>query len=209
MSQPIPGPVYRILTGRLLLRCWDPRDAEALRQTLARNRDHLLTFMPWAQNEPEDLQQKIERIRRWRASFDLGEDYVFGIFDYTGERILGGCGLHRRVGPGGIEIGYWIDQDQVNQGYATETSAALTRVAFEVERVQRVEIHMDPLNQASAAVPRKLGFLNEATLRQRVPAPDGTLHDSMIWSLLAAEYPDSPAAKIDLQAEDATGRRIL
>jgi len=91
----IPGPAYLILTERLLLRCWEPGDAEALRQTLACNREHLLTFMPWAENEPEELQKKIERIRKWRAGFDLSQDFVYGIFDRTGVNILGGCGLHR------------------------------------------------------------------------------------------------------------------
>lgn len=209
MSETLPGPAYRILTERLLLRCWDPGDAEALRQTLARNRDHLLAFMPWALNEPEELQKKIERIRKWRASFDRSEDYVYGIFDRDGKRILGGCGLHRRVGPEALEIGYWIDQDHLNQGLATETSAALVRVAFEVEKVRRVEIHMDPLNLAGAAVPRKLGFQFEAVLRGRVPAPDGSLRDVMIWSLLAEEYPGSPAAQAVIRAEDCIGRRIL
>jgi RimJ/RimL family protein N-acetyltransferase len=209
MPEAIPGPAYRLHTERLLLRCWDPLDAEALRLALAVNREHLLSFMAWAQNEPEELQRKIERIRRWRASFDLGEEFVYGIFDRAGERILGGCGLHRRVGPDALEIGYWIDRDHINQGLATEAGAALVKAAFEIERVRRVEIHMDPLNLASAAVPRKLGFQFEAILRRRNPAPDGTLHDVMIWSLLAEEYPGSPAARAAIQAEDAAGRRIL
>jgi RimJ/RimL family protein N-acetyltransferase len=209
MPEAIPGPAYRLHTERLQLRCWDPLDAEALRLALAVNREHLLSFMAWAQNEPEELQRKIERIRRWRASFDLGEEFVYGIFDRAGERILGGCGLHRRVGPDALEIGYWIDRDHINQGLATEAGAALVKAAFEIERVRRVEIHMDPLNLASAAVPRKLGFQFEAILRRRNPAPDGTLHDVMIWSLLAEEYPGSPAARAAIQAEDAAGRRIL
>ncbi len=209
MSAKISGPAYRILTERLLLRCWNPTDAEALRQSLAGNREHLLTFMPWAQDEPEELQKKIERLRGFRARFDLGEDFVYGIFDLTGARILGGCGLHRRVGPGAIEIGYWIDKDHINQGLATEASAALVKVAFEIESVQRVEIHMDPLNLASAAVPRKLGFTYEGTLRQRLPSASGIMRDMMIWTLLAEEYPGSLSSNIHIQAEDAIGRRIL
>ncbi len=208
MSETVPGPAYRILTQRLLLRCWDPRDAESLRQALADNRAHLLTFMPWARAEPEELQQKIERIRKWRASFDRSEDYVYGIFDRNGGRILGGCGLHRRVGPDALEIGYWIDKNHLNRGLATEAGAALVRVAFEIERVKRVEIHMDPLNLASAAVPRKLGFTHEATLRARSLNFDGNSSDSMIWTLHASEYPTSPAASLVIQVFDGAGREI-
>ena len=58
----------------------------------------------------------------------------------------------------------WII-DHINQGLAPETAAALTKVAFEVNEVNRVEIQCDPNNMRSAAVPRKLGFVHEATLR--------------------------------------------
>jgi RimJ/RimL family protein N-acetyltransferase len=205
----LPGPAYRIRTERLLLRCWDPSDAADLRQTLADNREHLLPFMPWALDEPEELQKKIERLRVFRDRFDLGEDFIYGIFNRENTRILGGCGLHRRIGPDALEIGYWIDKDHLNRGLATEASAALVKVAFEIEMVQRVEIHCDPLNVASAAVPRKLGFENEATLRKRQPSTQGSLHDAMIWTIFADDYPGSVAARAIIEAEDAIGRRIL
>jgi RimJ/RimL family protein N-acetyltransferase len=75
--------------------------------------------------------------------------------------------------------------------------------------VQRVEIHCDPRNVASAAVPRKLGFTHEATLRQRAVTSDGKLRDTMIWTLLATEYPDSPAARRAIEAYDACGQRLI
>jgi RimJ/RimL family protein N-acetyltransferase len=209
MAEQIPGPAYRIYTERLLLRCWDPTDAAALRTSLGYNRDHLLTFMPWAKDEPVELLVMIDRLRNFRSRFDRSEDYVFGIFDSENRHVLGGSGLHRRVGPNALEIGYWIDKDHINQGLATETSAALVKVAFEIEHVQRVEIHCDPLNLASAAVPRKLGFQYEATLRQRQPSDSGTLRDTMIWSLFAENYPDSSSANVEIWAEDAAGRRIM
>ncbi len=88
-------------------------------------------------------------------------------------------------------------------------TAALTRVAFEVEEVRRVEIHCDPDNQRSAAVPRKLGYTHEATLRQRSLTGEGEPRDTMIWSLLAEEYPGSPAAAAEVVALDVLGQRLL
>lgn len=102
-----------------------------------------------------------------------------------------------------------IAVDYINQGLATEASAALTKVAFEINRVERVEIHCALDNARSAAVPRKLGFMHEATLRQRVPRPGGRARDVMIWSLLADEYPASPAAGAEIKAYDAAGHPIL
>jgi RimJ/RimL family protein N-acetyltransferase len=209
MSETIPGPAYRIETERLVIRCWEPADAPLLKAAIDANLEHLRPWMPWAHQEPTSLQVKIELLREFRGEFDLGQDFVYAIFDATERQVWGGTGLHTRVGEGAREIGYWIHQEQVRQGLATEASAALVRVAFEVDRVHRVEIHCDPQNTASAAVPRKLGFAHEATLRQRTPSVDEQWVDSMIWTLLADEYPASPAAGMPLAAFDALGRRIL
>jgi RimJ/RimL family protein N-acetyltransferase len=135
------------------MRCWEPADALLLKAAIDASLDHLRPWMPWAQHEPEELEAKIERLRRYRGNFDLGQDFVYGVFDRDETQVLGSSGLHTRVGKGAREIGYWIHADHVNQGLATETSAALTRVAFEVDVVGRVEIHCDPANERSAAVP--------------------------------------------------------
>lgn len=209
MSIHIPGPAYRIETRRLVLRCWSPVDALLLKQAIDENLDHLRPWMPWAAYEPQDVAVKIERIREWRGKFDLGQDFVYGVFDLEESRVLGGTGLHTRVGNDAREIGYWIHQGFINQGLATELSAALTRVAFDIDGVNRVEIHCDPDNARSAAVPRKLGYAHEATLRHRLQLNDGSYRDMMVWSLLRSDYPDTPAARAEIRAFDAANRLIL
>ena len=204
-----PGPAYRIHTRRLVIRCWNPEDAPLLKEAIDASLDYLHPWMPWAGKEPHELQQTIENLRRFRGQFDLGQDFVYGILNREETQVLGGSGLHTRAGEGAREIGYWIHQAHANQGLATEVSAALVRVAFEVDGVNRVEIHNDPANAASAAIPRKLGFQHEATLRQRTSASDGTPRDSMIWSLFASMYAGSPSASAEIEAFDAVGRRIL
>lgn len=204
-----PGPAYRILTQRTLIRCWDPADAPRLLAAVTKNQDHLRPWMPWAAGELPSLQDEIALLRHFRGQFDLGNDFTYAIFDRTGVSVIGGTGLHTRPGKDAHEIGYWIDQDLTGQGYATEISAALTRVAFEVDGVRRVEIWCAVENVRSAAVPRKLGFTHEATLRQREILDDGRRHDHMLWTLLADEYPASPCAQAKLEAYDALGRQII
>ena len=111
------GPAYRIHTERTVLRCWDPADAPLLKEAIDASLDHLRPWMPWAENEPEDLPAKVARLRRFRAEFDLGQNFIYGIFDREERRVLGGTGLHLRVGPGALEIGYWIRADETNQGF--------------------------------------------------------------------------------------------
>ena len=204
---PLPCPAYRIVTPRLVIRCWEPADAPLLKAAIDASIEHLLPWMPWAAAEPTDIETKIALIRRFRGQFDLGQDFTYGILDREETQALGGTGLHTRLGPDAREIGYWVRADRVNRGIATETAGALTRVAFEVDKLDRVEIHCDADNVRSASVPRKLGFTHEATLRKR--RVGGKVRDTMVWTLLADEYPSTEAATIPIEAFDAVGRRIL
>ncbi len=209
MCREVTGPAYRIQTRRLVLRCWNPTDAPLLATAIAESLDHLRPWVPWAHQEPQDLQQKINLLRRFRAEFDRDENFVYGIFNLDESLVVGGTGLHPRVGKDAIEIGYWIHANHINQGYATEIATALTKVAFEVNKVTRVEIHCDPRNARSMAVPKKLGFVHEATLRKRLDDHEGQKQDQMIWSLLIDEYPKSPAVQAQIEAFDAVGRKFF
>jgi len=117
--------------------------------------------------------------------------------------------LHTRAGEHAREIGYWIHADFINQGLATESSAALTKVAFEIEGLDRLEIQCAPDNIRSAAIPKKLGFQLEATLRRRLHTDNAEPRDTMIWSLFAMDYPGSPGSKVKIEAYDAADRRLL
>ena len=203
------NPAYCIKTARTIIRCWNPVDAPLLIAAIEASLDHLRPWMPWAKFEPETVAAKADRLRRMRGEFDLNKDYIYGIFNLAENKVLGGTGLHTRIGDDALEIGYWIHAAHIGKGLATEISAALTKVAFEVHKVKRMEIHCDPQNRASASVPRKLGYAHEATLRERATSGDDTPCDSMIWSLFAAEYPDSPAADAEIAAFDAIGMKIL
>ena len=72
--------------------------------------------------------------------------------------MVGGTGLHKRVGDQAFEIGYWIDHEVINQGYATEVSAALVKTAFEIMNARRVEIHCDPLNHPQCCRAAQVGI---------------------------------------------------
>jgi len=209
MPEPSIQPAYRLLTNRLLIRCWDPADAPQLETAIHHNLEHLRPWMPWVNQEPEPLEAKIARLRSFRSQFDRDENYIYAIYNLEGTRVLGGTGLHPRGGKGGMELGYWIDKDYINQGLATETSAAMVKVAFEFLRVQRVEIHCDPRNFPSAAVAHKLGFTYEATLKKRLTGSTGELADEMIWTLFEDDYPPSPAFNAHILAFDAAGRPLI
>ncbi|HZQ81232.1 MAG TPA: GNAT family protein [Gaiellaceae bacterium] len=202
---------YRIETDRLVIRCYDPAaDAPLLKEAIDSSIDHLAPWMPWAQFEPQTLAEKVELLRRFRAGFDADENYTYGVFARDESRLLGGSGLHPRGGPASLEIGYWIRADALRQGYAAELTAVLTRAAFEICSVERVDIQIDPENERSAGVPRKLGFTHEGTLRRRLPPKKegGARRDDMLFTMVREELAASPCAAYEYVAYDVTGRRL-
>ena len=204
----IINPAYRIETERLVVRCYQPSDTQLLADSVMESVEHLKPWMPWAHDEPRPFEARLQGVKRFRGMFDLHENYVYGIFNPEETKLIGGTGLHPRLGDNELEIGYWIHKDYINKGLVTESTAALVKVAFEIIHVHRIEIHCDPGNQASASIPRKLGFTHEGTLRAKTPFLD-RWSDSMVWGLLDTEYPNSPSVNARIKAFDANGDPLL
>nr|MBP7632054.1 GNAT family N-acetyltransferase [Acidimicrobiales bacterium] len=101
--------------------------------------------------------------------------------------VVGGTGLHRRVGPGGLEVGYWVHAHHTRQGYATEIAHAVTEAAFTDPDIDRVEIHHDRANEASAAVPRALGF-RYVDYRKSEPVAPGETGAVCTWRTTRPEW---------------------
>lgn len=199
---------YRVETDRLVLRCWSPLDALRLRAVLDANDQHLRPMIPFMKDEPKSLEQTAQWLRGLRALFDLSQNYRYAVFNKDESQLLGENMLLTRPGPGALEIGYWIDKDSIGKGIAAEATCALIRVAFEIEDVERVEIICAPENTSSAAIPAKLGFTHEATLKQRARDSEGRIRDLMVWTLFADHYPGSVAASLACQPFDCMGRPI-
>jgi RimJ/RimL family protein N-acetyltransferase len=194
----------------MVVRCYDPRDAPLLKEAVDSSIDHLKPWMPWAENEPQTIEEKVELLRTFRGQFDLGQNFVYGLFSADESELVGGSGFHTRVGDDAFEIGYWIRASEDGKGLATEATAALTRVGFEVCEVDRIEIHVEPANEKSARIPQKLAYVEEARLRRRLyPPPGGEPRDTIVYSMFRSDYPGTPAASAELEAYDALGQRVL
>ena len=92
------------------------RTPPLLAESITESLDHLLPWMPWAHHEPEPLEEKVKRLRTFRSAFELQQDYVYGIFNPEETKLIGGTGLHTRLSPTDLEIGYWIHKDFIKQG---------------------------------------------------------------------------------------------
>ncbi|MEM8926292.1 MAG: GNAT family N-acetyltransferase [Actinomycetota bacterium] len=176
----------RIETDRLTLRTWDPSDAELLGTAITRSIEHLRPYMVWIADEPMTVEARAELLRNWRReSAEMGDGTYAMLAD--GE-VVGSCGLHHRLGPGALEIGYWVHVDHVRRGYATEAARALTTAGLAADGIERIEIHHDASNQSSAGVPRALGYRRgpDRSVEPTAPSETGTF---WTWFVTADDWP--------------------
>jgi RimJ/RimL family protein N-acetyltransferase len=176
-------PPERLEAGVVVLRRPRVEDAAAIADAVADSLDHLRPWMPWATDEAATVEAQQQRLVRdvlpnWAAD----REYEFLILTPEEREIVGGCGLHRRVGPGGIEIGYWVHTAHTNRGYASAAAKALTGVALSLDGITRVEIRCDRANVASQAIPRRLGYVLDRPERRDVEA-FGETGSTMVWVL--------------------------
>ena len=174
-------------TPRLLIRGWAPLDAPALKAAIDGSLAELQRWMAWARNEPSELAVLEERLARFQAEFAAGTNWACGIFLRSSGEVLGGVSLLSRVGPGALELGYWLRNECTGRGYATEAAAALTRVGLAMPGIERIEIRCDPENRPSAAVPARLGYRLLRTSLEPVPYSDGETAPTMVWALHRAD----------------------
>jgi RimJ/RimL family protein N-acetyltransferase len=92
---------------------------------------------------------------------------------------------HRRV-----EIGWtWLGPSWQRTGANTEAKYLMLRLAFEQWACLRVEFKTSALNQRSRAALRRIGAVEEGVLRSHMINEDGTVRDSVYFSILLHEWP--------------------
>jgi ribosomal-protein-serine acetyltransferase len=175
----------RIEDGELLLRRWRVEDAELQAAAVLESIEHLRPWMPWAAGEPQSLAARRATIAGWVRDWEAGGDVYLAIV--VGGRVAGGTGLHRRGGPGVLEIGYWLHPDFVGRGVATRTARLLTDAAFALDGIDRVQIRHDHANARSGAVPARLGFSVLRDAPNPAPAP-GDVGTDRTWSVTRADW---------------------
>ncbi len=198
---------YRIETDRLVIRCYKEADALLLKKSIDESLDHLKQWMPWAWNEPESLEQKTIRLQKFREQFELGEDYAMAVFNDYETELLGSSGFHTRIEETAREIGYWVNVNHIKKGIATEIVEAITKVAFEIEQLQRLEIRCDKNNLASVRVAERAGYNLKEILIGNAKDVYGNDRDTMVWEMTREKYFLNPAP-LSLRAFDAAGNLL-
>jgi len=88
------------------------------------------------------------------------------------------------------DLGFWIDPQQWNKGYATDACTALLIYGFSAFDLHRITAGHFSRNSASGRVMQKLGMAHEGTLRQHI-FKDAHFEDLEIYGLLADEWDEA------------------
>jgi len=194
VAPPAPNPLLldlpdELLGARVLARRYRDGDGGAIAEAVAESRDRLIAaHMPWV-TEWDAPDQGAIFVRRAQAKWLAREDLTLGLWERANGTYLGSSGVHRiDWSVPNVEIGYWIRTGFEGRGFITEATALIAAFAFDALHAQRVRIRCDAENTRSAAVPRRLGFVHEATLRNESRHSDGRLRNTFEFGMTPEDF---------------------
>lgn len=169
-------------TRRLRLAPWSEADARELYE-LARN-PNVGPRAGWkAHSDPGESLAVIREI--------LGPAQAFKVMSREDGRLMGCIALepdrHRTDIPS-RELGYWLGEPYWGRGIIPEAATALLDVGFGGMGLEIVSVCTSPLNMQSRRVIEKLGFTPEGLRRHCFRIYDGSVRDSLYYSLLREEW---------------------
>jgi RimJ/RimL family protein N-acetyltransferase len=150
----------------------------------------------------------VERVFAIAARMHAAESAVFFATCVGPERRLVGSTSIRLVDPEtpSVEIGAtWIAPDWQRTRLNTEAKYLQLSHCFESLGVARVELKTDVRNARSRAAIARIGATEEGTFRRHMRRRDGTLRDSVFFSIVADEW---PAVKARLEDKLSAPRAV-
>lgn len=173
------------VSDHLELRLPELSFSEELFTIVDKQRSHLRTWLSWI-DKTQSVNHVLEFLKNLKAFNQGGQKLTTFIFK---ENILvGSIALvkidkkHRFV-----EIGYWLREDYQGNGIITRSCKRLIDYTFKTMEINRIVIKIAKPNIKSLAIPQKLGFIHEGTLREALYINE-EYFDLEIFSLLRKEW---------------------
>jgi RimJ/RimL family protein N-acetyltransferase len=142
--------------------------------------------------EPHDTRKYIEDALAMR---EAGNRFAFCVLDGTSGRVLGSSSYHDIVpAVKRVEIGYtWYAKSVQRSHVNTTAKLLLMSHAFETLSCNVVGWRTDNFNFASQAAIERLGAHKDGVIRGHALRRDGTIRDTVMYSLRSGEWPEVKA----------------
>ncbi len=181
-----------LIDDELLLRSFEPEDAQELFRVVEASREHLRPWLPWVDmsTKPEHSLQFIQQSKTQQHN---QEGIALGII--YNRHIIGSMGMHNWDHTlKKAQLGYWIAKEYQGKGIIQKSLAAFIDFLFNKAGLNKVEIHFMVNNHRSARVADQAGFKVEGIIRQSY-LMNGIYHDIAITGLLKKEWPGLPISE--------------
>jgi ribosomal-protein-serine acetyltransferase len=175
---------FRVAEGEEL-RLVEERHAAALFALIQDNHARLSAWVPWL-DRTATLEATRQHVRRRLQRFAEGNGFAAGIWQEG--RLVGEIGLDYIDWPNRLtEVGYWLGATFEGRGLVSRACRAVVAHAFGELGLKRVQIRCAVENVRSRAVPERLGFRLEGTLRSAERLADRVV-DLVVYGMLAEEW---------------------
>lgn len=171
--------------GAIRIQIFEERHAEMLSQLIDRNRASLRQWLPWL-DWPNTPAHTVDHIRQSLERYKESNGFSAGI--WIGDQLAGAIGLHAIDSRHrSSSIGYWLSEDYRGGGAMTKACLAVVTAAFKHYHLHRIEIRCATGNKKSCAIPERLGFTYEGTLREAEWLYDHFV-DLKVYSMLEQDW---------------------
>jgi ribosomal-protein-serine acetyltransferase len=162
-----------------------PQFAQEMFELTDRNREHLKKWLPWL-DKIQEVRDTEEFLKLQLKRFGEGEAIHLSVF-YK-EKLAGVLGYNKIDQINNIgHIGYWLGEEHTGKGIMTKAVIELIHIGFKNWPIQKVEIHCADDNFKSRAIPEKLNFQNEGTIRSTAKVYE-QYQSHIVYGLLKSEY---------------------
>lgn len=150
--------------------------------------------------EPEQVRHYIDAAL---AAREQGQRLAFAVLDEASGEVLGTSSYHDIVpAVRRLEIGYTWYAKRVQRTHVNSTCKLLLLThAFETLQCRVVGWRTDNFNYASQQAIERLGAKKDGVIRGHALRRDGTIRDTVMYSMSAFEWPEARAQLLDLQAK--------
>lgn len=126
-----------------------------------------------------------------RLALNTSNRLAFAVIDESSGQVIGSTSYHDiLVNVGRLEIGYtWYAQSRWRSAVNTTCKYLLLCHAFDTLGAETVGWRTDNLNFRSQQAIERLGAKKDGTIRGQQMRRDGTVRDTVMYSLIRAEWP--------------------